>query len=103
MSSGLPTLVLSIHSTPDLTFGLFQSIGVSIAPGRTALTRMFFAAPSSEDVRVNETSADLAAAYGATSGLVSMAWTLEMLTIDPPFFILRNACFVKKKAPNRST
>src|SRR5438552_3173363 len=67
MSSGLPTRVLSIHSAPDFTLGLFHSIGVSTAPGRTALTRIFFSAPSRAEVRVSETSADLAAAYGATT------------------------------------
>lgn len=40
MSSGRPTSLRSIFSTPDFTFGLSHNIGVSTAPGSTALTRM---------------------------------------------------------------
>ena len=40
-------------SSPDLMLGLFQSIGVSIAPGSTALTRIPLGLPSIADDRVN--------------------------------------------------
>jgi len=49
-------------SAPERTFGLLHNIGVSMAPGRTALTRRPFALPSSADERVNDNRAALAAA-----------------------------------------
>ncbi len=51
-SSGLPMAPLTF-STPLFTLGLFQSMGVSMAPGATQLTRNFFGAISSANPRVN--------------------------------------------------
>jgi len=61
-SSGLPTTLGSIFSVPDFTFGLSHSMEVSMAPGKTKLTRMPFALPSRETDRVSETTAAFAAA-----------------------------------------
>ena len=75
--------------------GLSQSIGVSIAPGRMALTRMFLGLPSMEAVRVSDSTAAFDAAYGATRGEVSTAWMLATFTTAPPLGIDRKACLVK--------
>ena len=39
-SAGVPTVALSIFSVPFFTLGLLQSMGVSTAPGATALMRV---------------------------------------------------------------
>ncbi len=49
-------------STPDLTLGFSHSIGVSMAPGSTALARIPRARPSMAVERVSDSSAALAAA-----------------------------------------
>ena len=74
-----------------------------MAPGSTQFARMPRGLPSSAVERVSETSAALAAAYEATCGVVSIAWMLETLTMALPRGRRAQACFVKKKAPSRST
>nr|GFD13488.1 hypothetical protein [Tanacetum cinerariifolium] len=70
-------------------------MGVSIAPGSTALMRSPLGLPSMADERVSDSTAALAAAYGATSASVSTAWMLDTFTTLPPGFMCRNACLVK--------
>src|ERR1041385_5603376 len=102
MSSGLPIAPLTF-SMPLLTFGLFQSIGVSTAPGATQSMRILLAAISSAKPRVNASIPPLEVAYGTTFLVVSKAWTELIFTIALPFGMCGTEYLQKRKTERRFT
>src|SRR5687767_6990956 len=83
--SGVRSASVSIALTRSSVETPARSIGVSTAPGRTALTRIPSGARSRAAARASATSAPLLVAYAATPREVASAWTELTLTIAPPW------------------
>src|SRR5215203_5972628 len=76
----------SCFQSPSLLvmFSMYlRGIGVSIAPGQIAFTRILYGARSTAIQRVRLTSPPFAAPYAAIAGYPTMPPTEEMLMIEP--------------------
>src|SRR5581483_787021 len=99
---GSPTAPCTF-SVPFLISGLFQSIGVSTAPGATPLMRNLRGAISSLKPRVKDSIPPFEDAYGTTFLVVSCACTQLTFTKEPPGCMCGVACLQKRNTERRFT
>jgi hypothetical protein len=83
----IPIIFSRIWAASSLPLNTLPTIGVSMGPGVTALTRISRGSNSAASVRANERSAALAAPYAALPGIPLTLATEVVRTIESPQFM----------------